>query len=111
LSLSVAELPQFHLIFPNYQQLQQWQRALLDLNNVEGSPIRQPQYEEKASSDMDEDDYRTTKTTRRVSSINSSLGPRSAQTAPTEYSASVRNLRPVQASHIPLDIVVVIPVS
>lgn len=60
---------------------------------------------------MDEDDYRTTKTTRRVSSINSSLGPRSAQTAPTEYSASVRNLRPVQASHIPLDIVVVIPVS
>lgn len=112
LSLSVAELPQFHLLFPGHPQLQQWQRALLDLHNAEVSPVRQPNYEEKVNShsDADDDDY-PAKTTRRVSSVNSSFGPRSVVTAPTEYSASVRNLRPTQASHVPVDIVVVIPVS
>lgn len=120
LNLSVAELPQFHLSFPNHTQLDQWQRALLDLNAVDSTPLRSPQYEEKVQSisDADDDDYRTMKTTRRVSSVNSNYsgthgGSRSVVTAPTEYTASIRGGRPniSQSLHIPLDVVVVIPVS
>lgn len=120
LNLSVAELPQFHLLFPNHAQLDQWQRALLDLNSVDPGPSRSPQYDEKVQSisDVDDDDYRTMKTTRRVSSVNSTYsgghgGSRSIVTAPTEYTASIRGGRQniPQSMHIPLDVVVVIPVS
>jgi len=120
LSLSVVELPQFHLLFPTGVQMDQWHRALLDLNNVELAPtMRGPQYEDKRGSNSDEDDdFRATKTIRRVSSINSAYsgthgGGRSIVTAPTEYTASIRGAKPQipPAVHIPLDIVVVIPVS
>ncbi|CAZ80230.1 unnamed protein product [Tuber melanosporum] len=120
LSLSVAELPQFHLLFPTSAQMDQWHRALLDLNAVElASTMRSPRYEDKRGSNSDEDDdFRATKTTRRVSSVNSAYsgthgGGRSVVTAPTEYTASIRGAKPQisPAVHIPLDIVVVIPVS
>ena len=39
LSLSVAELPSFHLRFDNRNQLKLWQQALLDLNVVARSSI------------------------------------------------------------------------
>ncbi|RPA87748.1 hypothetical protein BJ508DRAFT_64023 [Ascobolus immersus RN42] len=111
LSLSVNELPQFHLLFPNHSQLQHWQRALLDLHNVEVSPARRPQHDERNHTISDgEEDYNG-KTTRRVSSINSSFGPRSAVTAPTDYSNSLRHIRVPAPVHSPLDVVVVIPVS
>ena len=107
----MTELPQFHLSFPNHTQLGQWHRALLDLHSVENTPVRL-QY---PSSDAEDDDYRTTKTTRRVSSVTSSYGgSKSAITAPTEYSTSARSFpkSPIPSNHhIPLDIVVVIPVS
>jgi len=107
----VAELPQFHLSFPNHTQLGQWHRALLDLHSVE-STLARPHH---PSSDTEDDDYRTTKTTRRVSSVTSSYGgSRSVVAAPTEYSTSARSFpKPPLPSnyHIPLDIVVVIPVS
>ncbi|KAA8563934.1 hypothetical protein EYC84_011940 [Monilinia fructicola] len=45
LSLSVAELPSFHLKFDNRNQLKLWQQALLDLNAIEGSPARSPDYD------------------------------------------------------------------
>ena len=111
LSLSVAELPQFHLSFPTHTQLDQWRHSLLDLHSVEPSPVRG----QRPASDMEDDDYRATKSTRRVSSVTSSYGGgRSVVTAPTEYSTSARAFpRPPlpSAMHIPLDIVVVIPVS
>ena len=40
LSLSVKELPQFHLQFEGLNQLKLWQQALLDLHAVEQSPPR-----------------------------------------------------------------------
>src|SRR6266536_1584228 len=54
LSLSVAELPSFHLKFDNRNQLKLWQQALLDLNAVEGSPVRSPDYD---LSETEEEDW------------------------------------------------------
>ncbi|KAF8254193.1 hypothetical protein K440DRAFT_656787 [Wilcoxina mikolae CBS 423.85] len=117
LNLSVAELPQFHLSFQNQSQLEQWQRALLDLHS--DPPFRSPvAFEDKqaSGSDVEDDDYQTMKTTRRVSSVNSNYsgthgGSRSVVTAATEYSTSTEGGRMVHSLHIPLDIVIVIPVS
>ena len=66
---------------------------------------------EQDFSGTDEEDYRNQK--RRVSSVNSSWGPsRSVNTAPTEYSSPMIGERGISAAiHVPLDIVVVIPVS
>ncbi|MCJ1282275.1 hypothetical protein MMC26_001598 [Xylographa opegraphella] len=112
LSLAVQELPQFHLQFQSRSQLDQWKRALLDLNAPE-PPIRNNDYEPEHSG-TDEDDYRTTKT-KRVSSGNSSFGAgRSNNTAPTDYTSSARGLpdqRLPASIHVPVDLVVVIPVS
>jgi len=110
--LAVQELPQFHLQFQNRPQLDQWKRALLDLNSPE-APLRNNEYEME-NSGTDEDDYRASKT-KRVSSANSSYGAgRSVNTAPTEYTASARGNADQRLSlsiHVPLDLVVVIPVS
>jgi len=110
LSLSVTELPSFHLKFDNRNQLKLWQQALLDLNAVEGSPVRSPVYD---LSEEEEEWQQRGVRPQRVSSVNSSTyGPRSATTAPTEYTSLTRNLPRLPAStHVPLDIVVVIPVS
>ena len=114
LSLSVQDLQQFHLQFQNRSQVDQWKRSLLDLNAGETSSHGH-EYEPE-NSGTDDDDYRTMKT-KRVSSVNSSYGgPKSINTAPTEYTASGLG-RPNQENripasvHVPLDIVVVIPVS
>jgi hypothetical protein len=107
LGLSVTELPSFHLKFDNRNQLKLWQQALLDLNAVEGSPVRSPDYD---LSETDEEDWQRV-SKKRVSSLNSSsYGPRSVTTAPTEYT-NARSIRLPAAVHVPLDIVVVIPVS
>lgn len=114
LSLSVADLQQFHLQFQHRGQVDQWKRALMDLNAAE--PVRaSPDYDQE-NSGTDEDDYRTMKT-KRQSSVNSSYGgAKSINTAPTEYTASGRGAtmqepRLPASVHVPLDIVVVIPVS
>ncbi|KAH8591759.1 Pleckstrin homology domain-containing protein [Bisporella sp. PMI_857] len=108
LSLSVAELPSFHLKFENRNQLKLWQQALLDLNAVEGSPIRSPDYEFSE----EEDDWQRVNNPKRVSSLNSSSygAGRSATTAPTEYT-NARSTRLPIAVHVPIDIVVVVPIS
>ncbi|KAI9786973.1 MAG: hypothetical protein M1835_002910 [Candelina submexicana] len=114
LSLSVAELPSFHLHFQNRSQLDVWKRALLDLNAIEQPGPRNGAYEH-GESETDDDDYRTLKTNKRLSSVNSSYGAgRSNNTAPTEYTNSAigaQEPRPSATIHVPLDIVVVIPVS
>ena len=113
LSLSVAELPQFHLRFENRNQLKLWQQALLDLNAVEGSPVRSPEYERDYSETEEDDWQRNTNSSRpqRVSSLASSWGgAKSATTAPTEYTNFARS--PLLPSvHVPVDVVVVVPIS
>ncbi|KAF2677893.1 von Willebrand and RING finger domain-containing protein [Lentithecium fluviatile CBS 122367] len=111
LSLSVAELPSFHLQFQNRSQLELWRRALMDIRMDFPAPNRMPDYDQDNSGTEDED-YRRPK---RVSSVTSSYGAaRSTMTAPTEYTNS-RAGRPEPRLggnlHVPLDIVVVIPVS
>ena len=114
LSLAVQELPQFHLQFSSRAQQEQWRRAFLMLNAPQ---VVQNSEAEQDLSGTDEEDYRN-QNKRRVSSVNSSWGPsRSVNTAPTEYSSPMTgdqrgHHQPLPASvHVPLDIVVVIPVS
>ncbi|KAI0597716.1 Pleckstrin homology domain-containing protein [Biscogniauxia sp. FL1348] len=113
LSLSVAELPQFHLRFDNRNQLKLWQQALLDLNAVERSPVRSPEYERERAeaSETDEDDWARGHRPQRVSSVASSSwgGPKSVTTAPTEYT-SVPKIS-ISSFHVPIDVVVVVPIS
>ncbi|KAK3368080.1 hypothetical protein B0H63DRAFT_68591 [Podospora didyma] len=114
LSLSVAELPQFHLRFENRNQLKLWQQALLDLNAIETSPVRSPDYDRGEFSETDEEDWQRTPASsrpQRVSSLASSWGgAKSATTAPTEYTNFVRS--PLLPSiHVPVDVVVVVPIS
>ncbi|KAI1384449.1 Pleckstrin homology domain-containing protein [Hypoxylon trugodes] len=111
LSLSVAELPQFHLRFENRNQLKLWQQALLDLNAVEGSPVRSPEYEREAS-ENEEDDWARANRPQRVSSVASSYGgPKSVTTAPTEYTSLANKCSTISSFHVPIDVVVVVPIS
>ncbi|KAF4302208.1 von willebrand and ring finger domain containing protein [Botryosphaeria dothidea] len=109
LSLSVAELPAFHLAFRDLRQLDLWKRALLDIHM---EPQMRMQDVEQDNSGTDEEDYRSTK--RRVSSVNSYGAARSNVTAPTEYTSSrvgASEGRLISSIHVPIDLVVVIPVS
>lgn len=111
LSLSVAELPSFHLQFPDRSQLELWRRALMDIRLDFPMSRGMPDYDQDHSG-TEEDDYRRPK---RVSSVNSSYGAaRSTMTAPTEYTssrASPPEPRLAGSIHVPIDVVVVIPVS
>jgi hypothetical protein len=111
LSLSVAELPSFHLQFQNRGQLELWRRALMDIRLDFPTSNRMQEYEQDNSGTEDED-YRRPK---RVSSVNSSYGAaRSTMTAPTEYTNSRAGMpepRLGGSIHVPIDVVVVIPVS
>lgn len=111
LSLSVAELPQFHLRFDNRNQLKLWQQALLDLNAVESSPVRSPDYDRAEASETDDDDWGRGNRPQRVSSLASSSwgGPKSVTTAPTEYTNFAK--APLSSYHVPIDVVVVVPIS
>lgn len=107
----MAELPQFHLLFQNRDEMEIWKRALLDLNPSE-APILSPA-PSSGYGESEDEGLETGKPTRRISSNQSSWeATKSNMTAPTEYSnmnASSHTL-PI-ASHVPLDVVVVIPVS
>ncbi|PGH04153.1 hypothetical protein GX51_03660 [Blastomyces parvus] len=110
LNLSVAELPCFHLQFQSRNQLELWRRGLLDLHNPESAGGRNPDYD-MDNSGTEEDDYRTHKTVKRVSSTTSSYGAaKSSNTALTDYTNSIRDTLP-PSFHVPLDLVIVIPVS
>ena len=108
----MQELSQFHLLFHSRTQLDQWKRALLDLNAIVNPP-RANEYEHDLSG-TDEEDYRTMNT-KRVSGNSSYGAGMSNNTAPTEYTTSARggfsDHRVPASIHVPLDLVVVIPVS
>ena len=120
LSLSVKELPQFHLQFENLNQLKLWQQALLDLHAVEHSPPgqRNGDWETDGRDQMEEDDdWRRSNGQppshqKRTSSLNSSayVG-RSQMTANTDYSHRSAQQQVERALHVPIDIVVVVPIS
>ncbi|ATY61187.1 von Willebrand type A [Cordyceps militaris] len=113
LSLSVNELPQFHLRFSNRNQLKLWNQALLDLNAVEPSSIRSPEFERADMSETDEETEWQRSRPQRVSSTTSSWGPKSVTTAPTEYTNNFtpKVSRMSASIHVPVDIVVVVPIS
>ncbi|KAM3503749.1 hypothetical protein MY11210_008598 [Beauveria gryllotalpidicola] len=113
LSLSVNELPQFHLRFSNRNQLKLWNQALLDLNAVETAPIRSPDFERADMSETDEEvDWQRSRP-QRVSSTASSWGPKSVTTAPTDYTNNftAKANRMPASIHVPIDVVVVVPIS
>ncbi|KAK2045634.1 von Willebrand factor type A domain-containing protein [Colletotrichum somersetense] len=112
LNLSVAELPQFHLRFENRNQLKLWHQALLDLNAVETSPVRSPEYDRGEFSETEEEDWHRVSRQQRVSSVASSWGgPKSVTTAPTEYTNFQRSPTMPTSIHVPIDVVVVVPIS
>jgi Mg-chelatase subunit ChlD len=93
--------------------MEQWKSALMDINNPQPAPpIRSNEYEIDNST-LDDDDYRTNHNPRLSSAISSNGAAKSYHTAPTEYSARGMGYtaRFPQSIHVPLDIVVVIPVS
>lgn len=115
LNLSVAELPTFHLLFAERSHLERWQRSLRDLHSVDDSSRYTMDYEQDTSG-TDEEEYggRQNRTVRRVPSVASSYGgPKSATTAATEYSTHklVTDRRIPPSLHVPVDVVIVIPVS
>ena len=114
LNLSVAELPTFHLLFAERSQLEQWQRSLRDLHSVDDSSRFNLDYEQDTSGTDEEEYGRQNRTVRRVPSVASSYGgPKSATTAATEYSTHklVTDRRVPPSLHVPVDVVIVIPVS
>lgn len=110
LSLSVTELPQFHLRFENRNQLKLWKQALLDIHAAEDSPIRSPDFDRGDLSETDEGEWHRSRP-QRVSST-ASWGPKSVTTAPTEYTSfAARGSQPCGSVHVPIDVVVVVPIS
>lgn len=112
LSLTVSELPQFHLQFDNLNQLGQWKEALQDLHSSEAASAKSVNYDQDASEAEEEEDWRRAQpNSKRDSSLHSSsYAGRSATTAPTEYT-NQRSTRLPDPVHIPVDIVVVVPIS
>ncbi|CAL5870417.1 uncharacterized protein PFLUO_LOCUS4653 [Penicillium psychrofluorescens] len=109
LNLSVTELPCFYLRFKNRTQLDLWRRALMELNPVDNSP-RNNEYDYENG---EEDDYRNGNgPVQRQASLTSSYGAaKSTATAITDYTNLGMDATPMNSIHIPLDLVVVIPVS
>jgi hypothetical protein len=99
LSLSVVELPSFHLQFGNPKLMELWKKALLDLNAPE-QPIRRSTHD--VNSD-DEEEYRPKKSNRHSQSISRRHGTKSSR---HEGRSSVGT-----SPHVPVDIVVVVPVT
>ncbi|KAK5990186.1 hypothetical protein PT974_08452 [Cladobotryum mycophilum] len=115
LNLSVVELPQFHLRFDNRNQLKLWHQALLDLHiETIPSPIRSPDMDRGEMSEPDEENDWQRSRQQRVSSTTSSWGHKSGTTAPTEYTtnlATAKTPRLPGSMHVPIDVVVVVPIS
>lgn len=136
LGLSVVELPQFHLQFENLNQLKLWQQALADLHSVEDGTQTQNGLEEvghrnyhnsapsshnEHHQESEDEDWRRSDSThartnpKRVSSLASSnQGHRSTHTTTptnTEYSSHRSLSITAHPSHVPVDVVVVVPLT
>lgn len=110
LSLSVAELPFFHLRFENINDLKVWQHALLGLNASEVSMARSPDYETLEHEEEVWQEVTDAIIPKRISSAQSYGGIQNVNTA-NETMNNQKILRPHVATHVPLDIVVVVPIT
>ncbi|CDM35527.1 hypothetical protein DTO013E5_7996 [Penicillium roqueforti] len=109
LNLSVTELPCFYLRFKNRNELKTWRRSLIDLHPEANSRQNDYDYDNSGAED---DDYRGNRGIQRQASINSSYGAaKSINTAITDYTNPESEFPAINTIHIPLDLVVVIPVS
>jgi len=89
-----------------------WRKALLNINQIAALD----ESDELENSGTDEDEFAASKNRRTISSMQSSSygAARSNYTAPTDYTSVSRDagtIRPKVPIHVPIDIVVVIPVS
>ena len=111
LNLTVPELPTFHLHFHTLRQLETWRDAFIALNNNDALE-KMSEYDEDVSQ-VDDDEDRL----RRQGTMSStgSYGPQQSYPTPlTEYSehrAPPQQPRIPISLHVPVDIVLVIPVS
>lgn len=115
LNLTVPELPTFHLYFRTQRQLEVWRDAFIALNNNDALE-KTSEYDQDVS-ETDEEEDRNRRQNTNSSSVDS-YGPHgSYQTPPTEYSGVGSEHRSVPTPklpislHVPVDIVLVIPVS
>lgn len=116
LNLSVEELPTFHMRFQEHNDLDAWQRALLDLSNSQypSESASQDGQEENASIGSgadDEYDQDGRKFTRNVSNPSSVGYAKSTTTAQTDFSVHKDASGAPISLHTPVDIVIVVPVS
>ncbi|RKF61371.1 putative vwa-like protein [Erysiphe neolycopersici] len=111
LSLSVAELPFFHLRFENANDLKVWQHALLGLNSPDGTVVRSSDYENLHHEEEVWQEVTNAIIPQRISGSQSNGGTRSANTANPENINNQKTIRPTVTSHVPLDIVVVVPIT
>jgi len=108
----VQELSKFHLRLQSRPQLESWKYSLLNLIAPQHTPpqVSQASELELDNSGTDDDEWRASRKMRISSGVSSWGGARSVNTAPTEYTSS-RMSGPRTSFHVPLDLVVVIPVS
>lgn len=118
LSLSVKELPTFHMRFRDQSDMEAWRNAFMNLDKPEAiSKQTSPRLQdEEASGDStieDEYDQENRRLPRNVSNSSSVGYAKSATTAHTEYSVNKdAHGQDIPVSlHTPLDIVLVVPVS
>lgn len=115
LSLSVDDLPYFHLYFRDHKDLDNWRKALVHISqSADNEALTSRGLNVEDDSDMDAQTVDTSSIARRQSSTRSSVAPRSNITSPTDYSISgpdAVSCRPTPSIHVPVDIVVVIPVT
>lgn len=102
-------MPAFHLQFSNSVDLEYWKQALHEINPPRGSG-RAGEYEQETSG-TDAGAERIVKKDHFSSPISAYSSAKSYTTAPTEYSRGTIDIRLPQNLHVPLDIVLVIPVS
>ncbi|KAJ5477315.1 hypothetical protein N7539_007459 [Penicillium diatomitis] len=110
LNLSVSELPCFYLRFPNRPQLEIWYRALTGRHSGELLPRAHHDYDYDHLG-AEEDDYRGGRIQRQGSLTSSNGAGKSNNTTLTDYTNPDGEKLPLHPFHIPIDIVVVIPVS
>ena len=107
-------MPSFHLQFRSRDELNVWKSALLDLNNPNPTPTARSSEYDLENSGTEDEDFSDMKKQRFSSAVSSYGAAKSYNTAPTEYSVRTDpydSLPSSQPLHVPMDIVVVIPVS
>lgn len=111
MSLTVAELPEFHLKFTDAKTLRVWYQALTRAQNKQDPTVEPDSLESELSSD---EEANKSHIDQEDSSFMSSQAGRSYNTATTDHSDHRNGMGVSRLSanvHVPLDIVVVVPIT